>query len=43
MGNKKKTNPQTSEFEFIAIKTTTCLYQNYIEFFKKIPTLKKIK
>ena len=34
MGNKNKTNPQINEFEFIKLKKT-CLYQNYIELFKK--------
>ena len=41
MGNKNKINTLISEFEFMAIKT--CLYQNYIEFLKKIHTLKKNK
>ena len=42
MGNKNKTKPQISEFEFITIKKT-CLNQNYIGLFKKIHKLKKIK
>ena len=44
MGNKNKTNPQISEFEFITIKKKKkCLYQNFVELFKKIHTLKKNK
>ena len=43
MGNKNKTNPQISEFEFISIKNkvkkkknkTKGFYQNYIELLKK--------
>ena len=36
MSDKNKTNPQISEFELITIQKKTCLYQNYIELFKKI-------